>query len=330
MKYDFIAIGDVVTDAFIRLLPESAELQDGPEKKLCFLFGEKVPFENSYVIPAVGNSANAAVAASRLGLSTAFVTNIGDDRAGDETIERLKTENIIADYVIKQKGKVTNYHYVLWYQDDRTILIKHEAYEYHLPALEEPRWIYFSSVGAGALRYHDEVVAYMQVHPNVKLAFQPGTFQIKQGAGGLADVYKHSEIIMCNREEAQAILGIDNPDIATLACAMHVLGPKIVVITDGIKGAYASQGGTIWFMRNYPDPKPPYERTGAGDAFSSTLVVALALGKSLEEALMWAPINSMSVVQYVGAQQGLLRKSALERYLASAPRDYKPIVFAKI
>jgi sugar/nucleoside kinase (ribokinase family) len=332
MKYDFVAIGDVVTDVFIRLLPENAELEarEGKEPKLCFIFGEKIPFERAYVIPAVGNSANAAVSAARLGLRAALVSNIGDDRAGEEIIERLGVENVDASYVIKQKGKVSNCHYVLWYKDDRTILIKHEAYEYHLPALDEPRWIYFSSVGEGALRFHDEVVAYMEAHPNVKLAFQPGTFQIKQGAKGLARVYQHSEVIMCNREEAQAILGIENPDIATLAAAMHALGPKIVVITDGVKGAYASQGGMIWFMRNYPDPKPPYERTGAGDAFSSTFVAALALGKSIEEALMWAPINSMSVVQYVGAQEGLLRQSQLERFLASAPNDYKPKVFAKL
>ena len=73
-----------------------------------------------------------------------------------------------------------------------------------------------------------------------------------------------------------------------------------------------------------PDPKPPLERTGAGDAFSSTVTSALALGKSLPEALSWGPINSMSVVQYVGAQKGLLTREALEKYLREAPESYWP------
>lgn len=101
-------------------------------------------------------------------------------------------------------------------------------------------------------------------------------------------------------------------------------GPKIVAITDGPNGAYASDGENAWLINAYPDPKPPYSRTGAGDAFASTFTSALALGKSVEEALMWGPINSMSVVQQVGAQKGLLSKEQIEEYLKNAPENYKP------
>jgi sugar/nucleoside kinase (ribokinase family) len=113
-------------------------------------------------------------------------------------------------------------------------------------------------------------------------------------------------------------------EVKDLLTKLHTLGPKIVVVTDGPKGAYASDGSQSWFMPPYPDPKPPYERTGAGDAFSSTVTVALALGKALPEALTWGPINSMSVVQKVGAQEGLLDRASLEKYLANAPVDYQP------
>ena len=112
---------------------------------------------------------------------------------------------------------------------------------------------------------------------------------------------------------------------------MHDLGPKIVVITDGPKGAYSydgstslTTGGEYLFMPAYPDPKSPYERTGAGDAFSSTVVAVLALGMDVRTALRWGPINSMSVVQKVGAQAGLLSREQLEKYLAEAPADYEP------
>jgi sugar/nucleoside kinase (ribokinase family) len=64
------------------------------------------------------------------------------------------------------------------------------------------------------------------------------------------------------------------------------------------------------------------DRTGAGDAFASTIVAALALGESIETALTWAPINSMNVVQHLGAQAGLLRHEEIDRFLASAPEDY--------
>ncbi|MSR76589.1 MAG: carbohydrate kinase family protein [Candidatus Ryanbacteria bacterium] len=327
MRYDFVAIGDVVTDAFIRIADANAEVRDG---KLSLGYGDKIPFERAHIIPAVGNSANAAVAAARLGLETAFVSNIGDDRAGDDIITQLKKESVDASFVHRNQGVASNYHYVLWYKDDRTILIKHEQYSYHLPVLDEPKWIYFSSVGEHADQFHDEVATFMRQHPDSKLAFQPGTFQIKLGTHRLRDLYKKTELFFCNREEAMRILEIRDDDIANLVRGMHHIGPKIVVITDGPKGAYTSDGTTIWYMRPYPDPKPPYERTGAGDAFSSTFTTALALGMSLQDAMRWAPINSMSVVQYVGAQEGLLRRSQLEKYLAEAPADYQPKEFAKL
>ena len=97
-----------------------------------------------------------------------------------------------------------------------------------------------------------------------------------------------------------------------------------VVITDGPKGAYFAEGEQAWFMPPYPDPQPPYERTGAGDAFASTVVAARALGLSLSEAIAWGPINSMAVVQKVGAQEGLLTREKLQELLSQAPAMYTP------
>ena len=101
------------------------------------------------------------------------------------------------------------------------------------------------------------------------------------------------------------------------------LGPKTPVITDGANGAYTLDAeGQAWFMPMYPDPADPVDRTGAGDSFASTFTAAIALGKTPDEALAWGPINSMSVVQHVGAQAGLLTREKLEEFLANRPEDY--------
>ncbi len=323
--FDFVAIGDVVTDAFIRLKEASVHCDIDKERcVICMRFADKVPYESVHVIPAVGNSANAAVAAARLGLRSALVSNIGDDSEGKDALEALKNENVSTEFILTHAGKKTNYHYVLWYDDDRTILVKHEPYEYSLPQIGEPSWVYLSSLGDNSLPFHSALADYFEGHPGVHLAFQPGTFQIKLGVKDLAKIYRRTNVFISNLEEARRILQMDEHDIKKLTAGIHALGPKIVAITDGVNGAYASDGSHIWFMPIYPDPKPPFERTGAGDAFSSTFVAALALGKSIEEALTWAPINSMVVVQEVGARAGLLGRETLEEYLRKAPRDYRP------
>ncbi|HTK39297.1 MAG TPA: hypothetical protein VL362_00350, partial [Patescibacteria group bacterium] len=62
---------------------------------------------------------------------------------------------------------------------------------------------------------------------------------------------------------------------------------------------------------------------GAGDAFASTIVAALALGETMETALLWAPINSMNVVQKLGAQAGLQTRDEIKAWLKKAPKNYK-------
>jgi ribokinase len=323
--YDFIAIGDIVTDAFIRLHEASVNCDINHEScQLCMKFGDKVPYEFVEVIHAVGNCANAAVSASRLGLKSALVSNIGSDQDGSLCLDVLNKENVAVEFMKKHDGMQTNYHYVLWYEDERTILVKHQAYDYKLPDIGSPRWLYLTSLAQNSLPYHEEIAEYLKTHPDIKLAFQPGTFQMKLGVEKLKSLYERSEVFFCNVDEAKRILGItDETPVTELLKKVANLGPKIVVITDGPKGATAYDGKEIWSMPVYPDPKPPYERTGAGDAFASTFISALALGLSIPDSLSWAPINGMSVVQQIGAQRGLLDRAGIEKYLKDAPESYK-------
>lgn len=320
---DFVAIGDTVTDAFIRL--KEASVHCDVDKVRCTIsmsFGDKIPYESVEVVHAVGNSANASVSASRLGLSSALVTDLGVDAEGEASLASLKRDGVDTEFVRMHQGKKSNYHYVLWYEDDRTILVKHEEFERHLPDIDSPKWLYLSSLGADSLSYHDEIIAHIAKHPETKLAFQPGTFQMSLGFEKLREIYKNSEIFFSNVEEAGRILGIETLGIKELLKRMRELGPKIVVLTDGPRGAYAYDGENFLKQAPYPDPKPPYERTGAGDAFASTVVSALALGKDLPSALAWGAVNSMSVVQQVGAQKGLLTQPEIEKYLTQAPAGF--------
>jgi ribokinase len=327
-QYDFVAIGDLVIDAFIELDKDQADVSidmDTKRKTLKMPFGQKLPYKDVVVVNAVGNSPNAAVSAHRLGLQSALIASVGHDRYGTDCVEALRTEGVSTEYVKVHEGKITNYHYVLRYGPERTILIKHEQFPYVLPNFATPpRFIYFSSIGEHGLPHHFEIAKYVKEHPETKLVFQPGTFQIKLGKETLKDVYAVTEIFFCNKEEAQEILGTKEQHMPTLLAMLKKLGPKLPVITDGPDGAYVLDEQDIaWHMPMYPDPADPVDRTGAGDAFASTFTCAIALGLTPAQALSWGPINSMSVVQYIGAQKGLLTKEQLEGYLSSAPAEYK-------
>ncbi len=323
---DFLAIGDIVTEPFIRLKDASVHCTINNEScEICMRWGDKIPYESATMCAAVGNASNAAVAAARLGLSSALRAYVGKDAYGAECLEVLRKEGVDTEYMVTQDGKKTNYHYVLWYESQRTILVKHEDFDYAAPTLATtPRWVYLSSLAANSLPYHIALVEWLKKYPEAKLAFQPGTFQMKLSLESLQGLYQRTDIFFCNKEEAERILNLPaGQEIKSLLAAIQALGPKTVVITDDNRGAYAMGAEGAWHIPRYPDPKPPYEITGAGDAFASSTVSALILGKPLREALMWGAANSSAVLQEIGAQKGLLTREELEKRLANPPAPFE-------
>lgn len=321
-----LAIGDIFTDAFIKLNEEVARVETDAngEKRLSLPLGSKPPYDGVDIVQGVGPAPNAAVSTARLGVRTGLVSFLGDDQVGKDAVAYLKTENIMTDALSVQEGMKTSYYYVLRYGAERTILVKNEAFQYTwIDPEKEPEWIYLALISNDSWEFHQGLIGYLNAHPNVKLAFQPGTFHFKWGVEKLAELYRRTHIIVLNREEAVDITGQSYDSIKGLAHALHDLGPQKVVITDGPSGSYASYDFKLVTIPNYPDPAPPVDRTGAGDAFASTIVAALALGESMDTALTWAPINSASVVQKLGAQAGLLRREEVNQFLADAPDWYK-------
>lgn len=321
-----LAIGDIFTDAFIALNKDVArvDIDENGEKRLSLPLGSKPPYDGVEIVRAVGPAPNAAVAIARLGLRAGLDSFIGDDEVGREAITYLKSEGVDTDTMLIEKGIPTSYYFVLRYGAERTILVKNEQFDYTWsPPSKEPEWVYLALISDASWQFHEELLKYLEAHPNIKLAFQPGTFHFKWGVEKLAGIYKRSHILVLNREEAADVTGRSVESIRELTNGLHELGPETVVITDGPKGSYASYDGRLVTIPNYPDPAPPVDRTGAGDAFASTIVAALAQGESMDTALTWAPINSMSVVQKVGAQAGLLHKEEIISWLEKAPIEYK-------
>lgn len=323
MQYDFVAFGDIVIDAFIKLA-DAEEVTNHGVRELCVRFGEKVPFESVTEVLSVGNGPNAAVAAHKIGLAAGLVVHVGDDANGQRCIDDLNARGIDTSLIAKDAGFKTNYHYVLQYGPERTILVNHQHYPYKLPAFEAPpKWFYLTSLPLETLDYQLEIARYAKAN-GVKMAFQPGTFQIKLGVEKLKEVYEATEVFFCNKEEAQTILGSTEQDVKKLMEALRALGPKIVVITDGPKGSNILDDSGAWHVPMFPDEAPPVSRTGAGDATASTAVSYIIKGLEPKEALLRGLINAASVVQGVGAQTKLLTDAEIAERYAKKPADFAP------
>ncbi len=326
-KIKILAVGDMAAEPFIRIKTEEAETAfDHKENdwNLCFDYGSKIPYESAVLCYAVGNSPNVAITASRLGLKTSLVSYLGNDDIAKLNIKKLKSENVLTRHIKKIKGLESNFHYVLCYKKERTILVHHINYPYQFNSkTEEPEWLYLSSLSENSFNYHKQIEQYLSAHPNVSLAIQPGTFQIRLGLEKMKSLYERTNLFCANKKEVEKMLSKQIDDIKSLLKEVYTLGPKLVIITDGINGSYLYDGTDVLYMKAFYSEEKTIENTGAGDAFVGSFLSAKILGKDNAESLVWASLNASSVVEQIGPHKGLLNKIELEkRYKDVNQNDY--------
>ena len=308
---DIITIGDSTEDVFLKV--EEAKVHCSRDKQncqLCFTYASKIPVKRLDRLIG-GNSSNAVIGSSRLGLKSALYTEIGDDLTGKRIIKILKENKVGTKYVKINNKTSTNYSVVINLGAERTILIYHEKRVYKLPRFDKSKWIYLSSMGKGCDKIYSDLVNHIRKN-KIKLAFNPGTHQINQGVKKLNSILKLTTVLCLNKEEYQELLKNKSSDYKILLKEMYKLGPKICVLTDGSRGACVYDGSEFYSCKIFD--VPVVERTGCGDSFFIAFVCALYYGNEIKEAMRWGIANSASVVQYIGSYEGLLNLNGMKRY----------------
>lgn len=314
-KYDIVSIGDCTIDAFLQVEEATVHCSLNHEDcQICFSFATKIPYKELTILSA-GNANNVAVGSSRLGFKAAFYGTVGADQNGSTILNKLKQEKVHTELMHVQKNKPTNFHVVLSFHAERTILIKHQDFDYKLPKeAGNTKWIYFTSVGKKGLSLHPSLAKLLNANKDIKMSFNPGTFQLRMGLKKLLPLFRRTEILFVNKEEAELLLGIKTPDMRKLLHGLHKTGPKNVVITDGLKGSFVLDDGVMYRIGVFPHH--PIEATGAGDAYATGFTAAIMSGLAPAEGLRWGARNGASVASAIGPQKGLLTRKEMVASLA--------------
>lgn len=305
--FDLISIGDVAIDHFCKINDAHLEKSSGLERELCLNFGSKLPV-SVYKQILGGNNGNNAVGAARLGLKTAIYANIGDDPAGKFTLESLKKEKVDTRYIKVNPEKVSNTSVLINYKGERTILVYQDRWQYQLPELEPTKWVYISSMAESFKE--SQVADYLASFVNrtgARVAFNPGTYELEAGLKHFNKMLSLITLLIVNLEEAELILKIDREkkmEVKRLLKGLADLGPQMVIITDGKEGSYGFNGSKFYKLGIFPAEVT--DMTGAGDGYATGTLAGLMHGKDLPEAMRWGAANGASIVQYIGAQEGLL------------------------
>lgn len=310
---DLYTIGGIKHDTFITL--EDVHKYCERRDRACYLSireGAKLTITESHKMIA-GSAPNVAIGLKRLGIATGVIAVMGNDMVADAAIAKLAEEKVDTKYVKRLKAGENTFSIILRYQSDGAMMTQHAEHQYRLTRCPRTEWLHLSEMGNGYMKLYDDVVARNR-DKGVRISFNPGALQIEAGARKLRRVLKATEVLFVNTKEGHDLLREKNHvDIKHLVSLLWKLGPKVVVVTDGTEGAYAFDGGDIWFAPAFPAKR--VEATGAGDAFATGFLAAYMSNKDLATALAWGSVNAGSVIGFVGAIDGLLKRTPLTKML---------------
>jgi ribokinase len=255
-----------------------------------------------------GKGGNQAVAAARVGgVRVAMVGATGDDADGAALLDGLREAGVDVDDVAVRRGVHSGAALILVAADgensivvapgaNRTVseLETRSALRRRAPAVVLAQGELPPAVVAAAI----EEAAQLGARPVLNLA---PVIPVDDALLALCDP------LVVNQREASALLGrrLDGPAELEPAAAELAARARSAVVTGGAAGAWASAEGRVEHVP--ARPAGVVDTTGAGDAFTGALVVALGLGHGLTEAACWGAAVAAYAVERTGAQASFPR-----------------------
>lgn len=322
MAYDVITFGAATRDIFVR--SQAMEIQESglPDHHVdaCFPLGAKIDIQEM-IFETGGGATNAAVTFGRLGWKVACVTSVGRDTVARDISEAIKKDNVPSIFFQEDPKLPTGASVIILSgSGERTILVQRgassaiNARRIPWPKLKA-KWFYCSSFG-GDLALLKKVMAQAK-KVGARVAWNPGNKELARGFAALEPLIRQADVFNLNKEEAADLAHLPPSDLAGIIAKLKSLPRRVLVVTDGKNGAYASDAHGTWLAGIVDVPR--INVTGAGDSFGSGLVAGLLKQDDIRYALAVATWNATGVVQQMGAKRGLLKKYPTVKQIAAVP-----------
>ncbi len=321
MKFDLVTIGEALFDIFVQvpssLLCPLGKLECEPAL-LCFTYGMKMDVRKIY-LDVGGSACNAAVAMAKLGMKVAYAGMIGKDFYGEEIFQRLIKNKVSTNLLIRKKEIKSGFAFILaGPTGERTIFIYRGEKDYKLLDLEKilkkAKRFYIGPLPKKA-NFILPKIARIAKKNSLEIIINPEKNQISDRKN-LLPILKVAKMVFMNKEDAEEFTF--QTEIPLILKVLKKLGPELICITEGDKGAHVFDGSLFYKIGKFPTKK--VDTTGAGDAFASTFSAIYLQTKDIEKALKFAACNAASVVSEFGAQTGLLTKGEIRNRLKNYPQ----------
>lgn len=251
-----------------------------------------------------GKGANQAVAAARLGGNVTFVTKTGNDMFGSEAKQLFDKEHIDSRYIIKDEKNPSGVALINVDENGENSIVVASGSNGTLSASDISDDVF--EEGTNDLFLLQLEIPVSTVEFVAQKAAGKGNRVILNPAPARQlsdDLLNCLYLITPNETEAELLTGIKVHDVVSAEKAALLLrekGVQNVIITMGASGAYLLTGAISKMIKVVP--VKAIDTTAAGDVFNGALAVAIAEGKNIDEAVIFANKAASISVTRMGAQ----------------------------
>ena len=263
----------------------------------------KIPTANNTVLAESlqsflgGKGANQAIATSRLGAQTYFISRVGMDPFGQQVLRNLNDEAVNVAYVVEDEDEDTGTAYVTASEEGNAITVVPAA-NYNL----SPKDI---SEAEKYLVAADLILTQLEIPmQTVEFLFKKAEILNKKigiyaaPASRLSkEIIQYASFIVAKSTDLEIIFGEGNRE----DIIKHL--PNKLFVRDGANSTSYFDGKEMKYFRKNPSTEA--HNMGLGDAFTSGFSIALLHGNSIEDCVKFGNDVALKAADYRGSQKGL-------------------------
>ncbi|HEX8552842.1 MAG TPA: ribokinase [Abditibacteriaceae bacterium] len=271
-----------------------------------------------FVMNPGGKGANQAVAAAKMGARTQLVARLGNDMFAEASEKSYAEVGLGTDYVRRDEAKASGIALIFVDENGENEIVVAPGANMQLtpadidaarPVIEGAKVMLLQlEIPMETVRY----AARVAVENKTRVILNPAPARILP-----ADLLQNTDIIIANETEILVLTGAEDVGIHTASAACRPLldaGVESVITTLGKDGALITSGSGATRVPGFK--VKAIDTTSAGDTFNGALACALAEGKNLEQAVLFANAAAALSATKQGAQISMPTRAEVDAKMA--------------
>ncbi len=253
-----------------------------------------------------GSAANTIVGLARLGFDTSIIGKIAEDEDGDLIEYNLAINGVYTNNLIYSETGSTGKCLGFVDSDGERCLyidpgVNDEIKIGEINPLNIMRCkiMHYTSFVGDSFKTQIELLE--KLSRDTVLSFDPGMLYVQKGFDELLPILERTNILLINESELRLLCNDSEAPVNELVISFLDLGIETIVVKQGSKGVYATNGSEECHVGTYECDV--VDTTGAGDSFNSGFLYSYLKGYGLEKSCKIANWVASKAIEGFGMEK---------------------------